>query len=89
RVEDPGTFAATHRLVKQMIADGRLQGIRLDHIDGLRDPAQYCQRLRRLVREAQGNARPFYTVIEKILCEHEELPRLAGVQGTTGYEWMN
>jgi (1->4)-alpha-D-glucan 1-alpha-D-glucosylmutase len=89
RVEDPGTFAATHRLVKQLIADGRLQGIRLDHIDGLRDPAQYCQRLRRLVRDAQGTTKPFYTVIEKILCEHERLPHFAGVQGTTGYEWMN
>ncbi|KYH01333.1 malto-oligosyltrehalose synthase [Bradyrhizobium sp. DOA1] len=89
RVEDPGTFAATHRLVKQLIVEGRLQGIRLDHIDGLRDPAQYCQRLRRLVRDAQGNAKPFYTVIEKILCEHERLPHFAGVQGTTGYEWMN
>ncbi|MCK1284529.1 malto-oligosyltrehalose synthase [Bradyrhizobium sp. 44] len=89
RVEDPGTFAATHRLVKQLIAEGKLQGIRLDHIDGLRDPAQYCQRLRRLVRDAQGTTRPFYTVIEKILCEHERLPHFAGVQGTTGYEWMN
>jgi (1->4)-alpha-D-glucan 1-alpha-D-glucosylmutase len=89
RVEDPGTFAATHRLVRQLIVEGRLQGIRLDHIDGLRDPAQYCQRLRRLVRDAQGAAKPFYTVIEKILCEDERLPRFAGVQGTTGYEWMN
>lgn len=89
RVEDASTFAATHRLVKQLIAAGKLQGIRLDHIDGLRDPAQYCQRLRRLVRDAQGNTKPFYTVIEKILCEHERLPHFAGVQGTTGYEWMN
>ncbi|TQF33082.1 malto-oligosyltrehalose synthase [Bradyrhizobium sp. UNPA324] len=89
RVEDASTFAATHRLVKQLIANGKLQGIRLDHIDGLRDPAQYCQRLRRLVRDAQGNTKPFYTVIEKILCEHERLPHFAGVQGTTGYEWMN
>lgn len=99
RVEDASTFAATHRLVKQLVAEGKLQGIRLDHIDGLRDPAQYCQRLRRLVRDAQsntaqgntaqGNAKPFYTVIEKILCEHERLPHFAGVHGTTGYEWMN
>ncbi len=89
RVEDTGTFEATHRLVKQLIADGRLDGIRLDHIDGLRDPAQYCQRLRRLVREAHGTHKPFYTVIEKILCEHERLPRFAGIDGTTGYEWMN
>jgi len=89
RVEDASTFAATHRLVKQLVADGKLQGIRLDHIDGLRDPAQYCQRLRRLVRDAQGNTKPFYTVIEKILCERETLPHFAGVQGTTGYELMN
>ncbi|WP_454630964.1 malto-oligosyltrehalose synthase [Bradyrhizobium cenepequi] len=89
RVEDAGTFEAIHLLVKRLIAEGKLQGLRLDHIDGLRDPAQYCQRLRRLVRHAQGGGRPFYLVIEKILGEHERLPALAGVHGTTGYEWMN
>ena len=78
RVEDAGTFEAIHRLVKRLIADGRLQGLRLDHIDGLRDPAQYFQRLRRLIRDAQGDhAKPFYMVIEKILGEHERLPRFA------------
>lgn len=90
RVEDAGTFDAIHRLVKRLIADNRLQGLRLDHIDGLRDPAQYFQRLRRLIREAQGDAsQPFYTVIEKILGENEQLQRFAGVHGTTGYEWLN
>ncbi len=90
RVEDAGTFDAIHRLVKRLIADDRLQGLRLDHIDGLRDPAQYFQRLRRLIRETQGNAsQPFYMVIEKILGENESLHRFAGVQGTTGYEWLN
>ena len=90
RVEDAGTFAAIHRLVKRLIADGKLQGLRLDHIDGLRDPAQYFQRLRRLVRDAQGrDARPFYMVIEKILGEHEKLLAFSGVHGTTGYEWLN
>ncbi|MGJ5083436.1 malto-oligosyltrehalose synthase [Bradyrhizobium sp. HKCCYLS3013] len=90
RVEDAGTFEAIHRLVKKLIADGQLQGLRLDHIDGLRDPAQYFQRLRRLIRDARGPAAgPFYVVIEKILCEHEKLPSFAGVHGTTGYEWMN
>jgi (1->4)-alpha-D-glucan 1-alpha-D-glucosylmutase len=89
RVEDAGTFDAIHRLVKRLIADNRLQGLRLDHIDGLRDPAQYFQRLRRLIREAQGAGEPFYMVIEKILGEHEQLHRFAGVQGTTGYEWLN
>jgi (1->4)-alpha-D-glucan 1-alpha-D-glucosylmutase len=90
RVEDAGTFDAIHRLVKRLIAEGRLQGLRLDHIDGLRDPAQYFQRLRRLIRDAQGPAaKPFYVVIEKILGEGEELHSLAGVHGTTGYEWLN
>jgi (1->4)-alpha-D-glucan 1-alpha-D-glucosylmutase len=89
RVEEAGTFEAIHVLVKRLIAEGKLQGLRLDHIDGLCDPAQYFQRLRRLIRHAQGGGRPFYLVIEKILGEHEQLPALAGVHGTTGYEWMN
>jgi (1->4)-alpha-D-glucan 1-alpha-D-glucosylmutase len=90
RVEDAGTFEAIHRLVRRLIAEGKLQGLRLDHIDGLRDPVQYFQRLRRLIRNAQGDrAQPFYVVIEKILGEHEKLPAFSGVHGTTGYEWMN
>src|SRR5450432_765001 len=90
RVEDAGTFEAIHSLVKKLIADGVLQGLRLDHIDGLRDPAQYFQRLRRLIRDAQGaQSGPFYVVIEKILGEHEKLHTFAGVHGTTGYEWLN
>ena len=100
RVEDAGTFEAAHRLVRTLIADGRLQGLRLDHIDGLRDPAQYFVRLRRLVREAQGgdpkpfdskpfDSKSFYVIVEKILGEEEKLHTFAGVHGTTGYEWMN
>jgi (1->4)-alpha-D-glucan 1-alpha-D-glucosylmutase len=90
RVEDAGTFAAIHRLVKKLIQEGKLQGLRIDHIDGLRDPAQYFQRLRRMVRDVRGDAAgPFYMVIEKILGEHEKLHRFAGIHGTTGYEWMN
>ena len=90
RVEDAETFEAAHRLVRRLIAEGKLQGLRLDHIDGLRDPMQYFQRLRRLIRQAQGgDARPFYIVIEKILGEGEALQRFPGISGTTGYEWMN
>jgi (1->4)-alpha-D-glucan 1-alpha-D-glucosylmutase len=90
RVEDVRVFEAIHRLVGRLIADGKLQGLRLDHIDGLRDPQQYAARLQRLI----GNARPqepnkFYVVVEKILAEGEHLPRFAGVAGTTGYEWLN
>jgi (1->4)-alpha-D-glucan 1-alpha-D-glucosylmutase len=90
RVEDAGTFDAIHPLVERLIAEGRLQGLRLDHIDGLRDPVQYFHRLRRLILKAQGKtARPFYMVIEKILGEREKLQAFAGVHGTTGYEWLN
>jgi (1->4)-alpha-D-glucan 1-alpha-D-glucosylmutase len=90
RVEDAGTFDAVHGLVKKLIAEGKLQGLRLDHIDGLRDPAQYFQRLRRLIRDAQGKAgKPFYVVIEKILGEQEVPHLFTGVHGTTGYEWLN
>ncbi len=90
RVENLQTFKAIHALVRRLVAEGKLQGIRLDHIDGLRDPAQYCQRLLRLIREAQGeNREPFYLVMEKILGEGESLPKFAGMQGTTGYEWLN
>jgi (1->4)-alpha-D-glucan 1-alpha-D-glucosylmutase len=90
RVEDAGTFDAIHVLVRELIAEDKLQGLRLDHIDGLRDPVQYFQRLRRLIRNAQGkSAKPFYMVVEKILGEHEKLHAFAGIHGTTGYEWLN
>jgi (1->4)-alpha-D-glucan 1-alpha-D-glucosylmutase len=90
RVEDAATFEAMHSLVKRLIAEDRLQGLRLDHIDGLRDPAQYFQRLRRLIRDAQqASAKPFYLVVEKILGEGEQLASFTGVSGTTGYEWLN
>ena len=90
RVEDQATFDGIHGLVRRLIETDQLQGLRLDHIDGLRDPAQYCQRLTRLVTRARGDSsRPFYILVEKILGENEKLPRLAGVHGTTGYEWLN
>ena len=90
RVEDRDTFDRIHGLVRRLIAEDKLQGLRLDHIDGLRDPAQYCQRLARLIREAQGpRRRPFYLLVEKILGEWEALPEFSGLDGTTGYEWLN
>jgi (1->4)-alpha-D-glucan 1-alpha-D-glucosylmutase len=90
RVEDADTFEAIHRLVRRLIAEGRLQGLRLDHIDGLRDPHQYFRRLQRLVeRNAPPGSAPFYVIAEKILADGEHLPRFADVAGTTGYEWLN
>jgi (1->4)-alpha-D-glucan 1-alpha-D-glucosylmutase len=90
RIEDRRTFDGVHVLVKRLVAEDKIQGLRLDHIDGLQDPAQYFVRLRRLIRDAQGSARKSFPMwIEKILGEHEALPRFAGVSGTTGYEWLN
>src|SRR5215467_11668952 len=90
RVEDRRTFTMIHRLLARLIEEGRLQGLRLDHIDGLRDPQQYLQRLQRLISSARPPQRGrFYVVVEKILAEHEHLPKFAGVAGTTGYEWLN
>jgi (1->4)-alpha-D-glucan 1-alpha-D-glucosylmutase len=89
-VEDRDTFDGIHRLVRRLIADRSLHGLRLDHIDGLRDPHQYFRRLQRLIDVARpSKSRPFYVVAEKILGDGERLPRFAGVAGTTGYEWIN
>src|SRR6478609_7486466 len=92
RVEHSATFKAIHALVARLIAADALQGLRLDHIDGLRDPAQYTRRLQQLVRKLRRDhdlAPQFYTIVEKILGEGEEMPSLPGVAGTTGYEWLN
>jgi (1->4)-alpha-D-glucan 1-alpha-D-glucosylmutase len=92
RVENPATFHAIHTLVVRLIGAGQLQGLRLDHIDGLRDPGQYTKRLSRLVRKTRHEAGlppSFYIIVEKILGEGEAMPALTGVAGTTGYEWLN
>ena len=91
RVENPRTFRLVHEKVAALIAGGKLQGLRLDHIDGLYDPEQYCRRLHKLItdhRPAKG-PKPFYVVVEKILAPDEAMPRLAGVAGTTGYDVLN
>ena len=90
RVEDRDTFDRVHALVRRLIETDRIQGLRIDHIDGLHDPVGYLQRLRKLIRDAQGRSpRPFILLIEKILAEHEALDNFEACDGTTGYEWMN
>jgi len=90
RVEDPGTFAAVHHLLSRLLGEGRLHGVRIDHIDGLSDPIEYCRSLQSLITKARGAAEPpLYVVVEKILGDGEPMPELAGVAGTTGYEWLN
>jgi (1->4)-alpha-D-glucan 1-alpha-D-glucosylmutase len=90
RVEDAATFETMHGLVSRLIASGQLQGLRIDHIDGLRDPQQYLRRLQSLIRHTRPAERMgFFVLVEKILAEGEPLPRFPGVAGTTGYEWLN
>lgn len=84
RVERPRVFDDAHRLLKQLVADGHVQGVRLDHIDGLADPKTYLQRL----QEALGGGEdPFYLLVEKILGPGEVLRPSWAVAGTTGYEF--
>jgi (1->4)-alpha-D-glucan 1-alpha-D-glucosylmutase len=83
RVEDPHVFASTHQLLTTLIASGAVQGVRVDHPDGLFDPAQYFS----MLQEAAGG--DLYVVAEKILSTGEELPAGWGVSGTTGYNYLN
>jgi (1->4)-alpha-D-glucan 1-alpha-D-glucosylmutase len=85
-------FEATHAKVFALFADGLIEGVRVDHIDGLSDPAAYCRRLgARLeeIAEIKGHAERPYIVVEKILGADEELPLDWRVDGTTGYDFMN
>jgi malto-oligosyltrehalose synthase len=87
RQEDPEVFELTHRMVLELAADERVAGLRVDHIDGLRDPAAYLARLREALDRASGDteARPVL-LVEKILEPDEELAAWP-VEGTTGYEF--
>ena len=79
RMEDPRVFTATHRLVKEMLCDEVITGLRIDHVDGLLDPQAYLERLRTL------GARHIW--VEKILASREQLNHQWPVDGTTGYEF--
>jgi (1->4)-alpha-D-glucan 1-alpha-D-glucosylmutase len=79
RVEDPAIFDATHELVLRLVHDGAVDGLRIDHPDGLADPKGYLDRL----AEASGNR---WTVVEKILEPGEDLPDSWATAGTTGYD---
>ncbi|WP_434589263.1 malto-oligosyltrehalose synthase [Pseudomonas sp. R4-76] len=88
RVERPAVFEATHGKIFQLIEEGLVDGLRIDHIDGLADPRGYCRKLRRRLDSlAPGRHLPIY--VEKILGAGETLRRDWAVDGTTGYEFMN
>ena len=79
RMEDPEVFADTHELVLRWVGEGSVTGLRIDHPDGLRDPAVYFERL-------AGATGGVWTVAEKILEPGEDLPESWPVAGTTGYD---
>lgn len=86
RQEDPQVFDETHEAILRWVEDGIVDGLRIDHIDGLRDPLGYLNRLREKCREVE---RPVPVFVEKILAKHEDLPPSWPVDGTTGYEFLN
>ena len=83
RVEDPRVFAATHELLGKLLANGSVQAVRIDHPDGLFDPARYFEMLQQL---AGGD---LYVVAEKVLSSDERLPARWANAGTTGYNYLN
>lgn len=83
RVEDEAVFDDVHRLVLDLMRDGAVDGLRIDHVDGLADPAGYLKQLR---AEIGPDA---FLVVEKILEGDETLPVDWPVHGTTGYEFID
>jgi (1->4)-alpha-D-glucan 1-alpha-D-glucosylmutase len=83
RMEQPEVFELAHRLLFRLVQDRAVTGLRIDHPDGLYDPAEYFRRLQR------GCGGDFYVVAEKILAPGEQLPDSWETSGTTGYEFLN
>ncbi len=95
RVELPRVFDATHEKILSLYGEGLIDGVRIDHVDGLADPRLYCRKLRRSM-ETAGAKRPKdvpqgapYIVVEKILAPRERLPADWLTDGTTGYDFMD
>jgi (1->4)-alpha-D-glucan 1-alpha-D-glucosylmutase len=95
RVEDDEVFDAVHATIFQLYAAGLIDGVRVDHVDGLSRPAAYCRKLRARLhtleryRPAESPPGPAYVVVEKILSRNETLPDDWETDSTTGYDFMN
>lgn len=95
RVEDPAVFDLVHALPLRLYAEGLIDGLRIDHIDGLADPGGYIGRLRALLAEretdrpAEAPGGSAYLVVEKILAPRETLQGGWACDGATGYEFMD
>lgn len=89
RMENSKVFEETHRLMGGLIRAKLAAGLRIDHIDGLRNPLEYLERLQALaLPEGATTPHPFYVVVEKILGRSEEIDQAWPTHGTTGYEFI-
>ena len=82
KIEEEHVFAHFHRFIKGLLDLGLIDGLRVDHIDGLYHPKQYLEKLRKLAGEER------YLIVEKILASEENLPNNWPVQGSSGYEFL-
>ena len=95
RMEHPPAFEDLHALIFRLYAEGLIDGVRVDHVDGLSDPASYCRQLRArlealtIERPTSAPREPPYLVVEKILLRDETLPTDWSCDGTSGYDFMN
>ncbi|MEH3108197.1 MAG: malto-oligosyltrehalose synthase [Sphingomonas fennica] len=95
RVEDAAVFDAVHALPLRLYAEGLIDGVRVDHVDGLADPGGYCRRLRAALaaaepqRPADAAPGPAWLVVEKILGPGERLDPAWETDGTSGYDFMD
>lgn len=88
RVEDAEVFQSVHALIFDLVKNGIVQGLRVDHSDGLLDPAAYFQRLQAACSRARGAAQRIYIVTEKILVGNERVRSDWAIEGTTGYDFL-
>ena len=88
RVEEPEVFQAVHALLFDLVKEGSVEGLRIDHSDGLLDPAEYFRRIQRACMSARNVSRRFYVITEKILVGNENLRADWDIEGTTGYDFL-
>lgn len=81
-IQRPEVFDDYHRLLHQLVKEDIIQGVRIDHVDGLYDPKSYLKDLRELLGE------PVYIIVEKILEQQESLPSKWPIEGTSGYDFL-
>ena len=86
-VERAEVFTATHATILRLYGEGLIDGVRIDHVDGLADPRGYCRKLRRRLSTLRPGAAIIW--VEKILAPQEQLPPAWATDGTTGYDFMN